>query len=59
MEPQKYIDRAKKVFGPIAETIGKEVLEEVGTDKFEEEYIKRLSKITGNPKLVENILKGE
>ncbi len=59
MEPKELMERARKVFGVVAENIGKEILDKVGPEKFEEVYIEELSKITGNKKLVENILKGE
>lgn len=57
--PRELMKRAKKVFGPVAETIGIE-LTILGLDdeEFEKEYTDRLAKITGNRKLVENILKG-
>ncbi|MEM0437734.1 MAG: hypothetical protein QXU54_00355 [Candidatus Micrarchaeia archaeon] len=57
--PKELMDRAKKVLGPVAETIGTE-LTILGLDdeEFEKEYTDRLAKITGNRKLVENILKG-
>lgn len=59
-DPKTIIEKAKKVFGPVAETIGAEVLKEFGKGpEFESNYIERLAKIVGNKKLVENIIRGD
>ncbi|MCX8205651.1 MAG: hypothetical protein N3H30_00270 [Candidatus Micrarchaeota archaeon] len=56
--PRELMKRARKVLGPVAETIGTELtIQGLDDEEFEREYIERLAKITGNKKLVENILK--
>lgn len=58
--PKKMIENAKNILGPVAETIGNEVLKQSKNDEeFKEKYIERLAKIVGNKNLVINILNKE
>jgi hypothetical protein len=55
---KRMVEKARRVFGPVAGTLAVEVLKESADEKaFGEMYSEKLAKITGNRALVENILK--
>jgi hypothetical protein len=55
--PEELIAKAKKVFGLVAETVGKDILKKFGDNDFEKNYVDELARISGNRSLIENILR--
>ncbi|MEM3364275.1 MAG: hypothetical protein QXS93_02070 [Candidatus Micrarchaeia archaeon] len=54
---KKMVEKAKKVFGPVAETLAAEALKRSRDEiSFRKEYIEELVRITGRRELVENII---